>query len=108
VSATYVVSFVVLAFVRSAITGVPWQAVLAPITGPMYQLFIFFMVTDPKVSVRSKRGQALVVVAVAVVEALLRLQEVIYAPFYALFLVGPAALAIERIMEERRKVKSYF
>jgi Na+-translocating ferredoxin:NAD+ oxidoreductase RnfD subunit len=107
VSATYVASFVVLAFVRSAITGVPWQAVLAPITGPMYQLFIFFMVTDPKVSVRSKRGQALVVVAVAIVEALLRLREVIYAPFYALFLVGPAALAIERIMEERRKVKSY-
>jgi Na+-translocating ferredoxin:NAD+ oxidoreductase RnfD subunit len=102
VSATYVVSFVVLAFVRSAITGVPWQAVLAPITGPMYQLFIFFMVTDPKVSVRSKRGQALVVVAVAVVEALLRLQEVIYAPFYALFLVGPAALAIEAMVAKRR------
>jgi Na+-translocating ferredoxin:NAD+ oxidoreductase RnfD subunit len=102
VSATYVVSFVVLAFVRSAITGVPWQAVLAPITGPMYQLFIFFMVTDPKVSVRSKRGQALVVVAVAVVEALLRLQEVIYAPFYALFLVGPAALAIEAMVARRR------
>jgi hypothetical protein len=47
------------------------------------------------------------VVAVAIVEALLRLREVIYAPFYALFLVGPAALAIERLMEERRKVKSY-
>jgi Na+-transporting NADH:ubiquinone oxidoreductase subunit NqrB len=103
VSATYVVSFVVLAFVRSAITGVPWQAVLAPITGPMYQLFIFFMVTDPKVSVRSKRGQALVVVAVAIVEALLRLQEVIYAPFYALFLVGPAALAIEAMVAKRRR-----
>jgi Na+-translocating ferredoxin:NAD+ oxidoreductase RnfD subunit len=106
VSATYVVSFVVLAFVRSAITGVPWQAVLAPITGPMYQLFIFFMVTDPKVSVRSKRGQALVVVAVAIVEALLRLQEVIYAPFYALFLVGPAALAIEAIAWKGRAKKS--
>jgi Na+-translocating ferredoxin:NAD+ oxidoreductase RnfD subunit len=102
VSATYVASFVVLAFVRSAITGVPWQAVLAPITGPMYQLFIFFMVTDPKVSVRSKRGQALVVVAVAIVEALLRLREVIYAPFYALFLVGPAALAIEAMVAKRR------
>jgi hypothetical protein len=68
----------------------------------MYQLFIFFMVTDPKVSVRSKRGQALVVVAVAIVEALLRLREVIYAPFYALFLVGPAALAIEAMVAKRR------
>jgi len=95
VSASYVASFVVFALVRSAITGNPWQATLAPITGPMYQLFIFFMVTDPKVSVRPKWGQVVVVIAVAFVEMLLRLNEVIYAPFYALFLVGPAALLIE-------------
>jgi hypothetical protein len=38
------------------------------------------------------------VVAVAFVEMLLRLAEVIYAPFYALFLVGPAALLIEHWM----------
>ena len=37
----------------------------------------------------------MVVVAVAFVEMLLRLNEVIYAPFYALFLVGPSALLIE-------------
>jgi hypothetical protein len=95
VSAAYVVSFVLFALVRSAITGNPWQATLAPITGPMYQLFIFFMVTDPKVAVRPKWGQVVVVIVVAFVEMLLRLNEVIYAPFYALFLVGPAALLIE-------------
>jgi Na+-translocating ferredoxin:NAD+ oxidoreductase RnfD subunit len=54
----------------------------------MYQLFIFFMVTDPKVSVRPKWGQVVVVIAVAFVEMLLRLNEVIYAPFYALFWSG--------------------
>ena len=53
------------------------------------------MVTDPKVSVRPRWGQIVVVVAVAFVEMLLRLNEVIYAPFYALFLVGPSALLIE-------------
>jgi hypothetical protein len=95
VSAAYVVSFFVFAFVRSAITGNPWQAAIAPITGPMYQLFIFFMVTDPKTAVRTQRGQVIVVVLVAFVEMLFRLAEVIYAPFYALFLVGPAALLIE-------------
>ena len=30
----------------------PWLANVAPITGPMYQLFIFFMITDPKTTVR--------------------------------------------------------
>ncbi|MEO8480652.1 MAG: hypothetical protein ABI634_00490 [Acidobacteriota bacterium] len=95
VSAAYVASFLVFGLVRAGITGVPWQATLAPITGPMYQLFIFFMVTDPKVSVRPRWAQVLVVVVVAFVEMLLRLQEVIYAPFYALFLVGPVALLVE-------------
>jgi hypothetical protein len=98
VSAAYVAAFVVFGLIRAGLTGAPWEAALAPITGPMYQLFIFFMVTDPKVSVRPKWAQVLVVVVVALVEMLLRLQEVIYAPFYALFLVGPAALVLEGLL----------
>jgi len=98
ISATYVLSFLLFSFVRSAITGTPWLANVAPITGPMYQLFVFFMVTDPKTTVRSVRGQCLVVFLVAFVEMLLRLNEVVYAPFYALFIVGPAALLVEERM----------
>jgi enediyne biosynthesis protein E5 len=95
ISVTYVASFLVLSLIRSIVTGTPWLATIAPITGPMYQLFIFFMVTDPKTTVRSTSGQCLVVFAVALVEAILRLAQVVYAPFYALFLVGPAALLLE-------------
>ena len=95
ISAAYVASFVAFSFARSALTGTPWLANVAPITGPMYQLFIFFMVTDPRTTVGPKRGQVAVVIAVAFVEMLLRLAEVVYAPFYALFIVGPAALLAE-------------
>jgi Na+-transporting NADH:ubiquinone oxidoreductase subunit NqrB len=101
ISATYVASFLVFSFVRAAITGNPWLANVAPITGPMYQLFIFFMVTDPKTTVRPKWAQCVVVVLVAFVEMLLRLAEVVYAPFYALFLVGPAAMLTEIWWESR-------
>ena len=101
ISATYVASFLLFSFVRTMVTGTPWVANVAPITGPMYQLFIFFMVTDPKTTVRSKRGQCLVVFLVALVETLLRLAEVIYAPFYALFLVGPAAMLYEDLIHPR-------
>ena len=59
----------------------------------MYQLFIFFMVTDPKTTVRPMWAQCLVVFIVAFVEMMLRLNEVVYAPFYALFLVGPVGAA---------------
>jgi Na+-translocating ferredoxin:NAD+ oxidoreductase RnfD subunit len=68
---------------------------ISPITGPEYQLFIFFMITDPKTTVRSKTGQCLVAFSVAAVEMVLRLHSSIYAPLYALFLVGPPALLIE-------------
>jgi Na+-transporting NADH:ubiquinone oxidoreductase subunit NqrB len=102
ISATYVATFLALSVVRSSITGTPWLATVAPITGPMYQLFIFFMVTDPKTTVRDKRWQCVVVIGVAVVEMLLRLNNVIYAPFYALFLVGPAALIVEGLVARRR------
>ena len=44
------------------VTGHPFLSEVAPITGPMYQLFIFFMITDPKTTVAPKWAQALVVV----------------------------------------------
>jgi len=102
VSASYVLSFLAFALVRSWITGDPWRSEVSPITGPMYQLFIFFMITDPKTTVRSKTGQILTVVAVAAVEMVLRLHQAVYAPFYALFLVGPTAMLLEMWMESRR------
>ena len=102
ITAIYVVSFLVFALLRSWMTGSPWQSEVAPITGPMYQLFIFFMITDPKTTVRSKRGQCIVVFLVAVVEMILRLRQVVYAPFYALFMVGPAAMLIEIWMDSRQ------
>lgn len=95
VTVAYVVSFVFFAFLRSLIIHGSFLAEVAPLTGPMYQLFALFMVTDPKTTVSSRRGAVLVAFLVALVEALLRLNEVIYAPFYALFLVGPAALLVE-------------
>lgn len=101
ISATYVAAFVLFSFVRSAVTGAPWLASVAPITGPMYQLFIFFMVTDPKTTVRPRWGQCAVVCLVAFAEMLLRLAEVVYAPFYALFLVGPSALLVETWLDQR-------
>lgn len=103
ISATYVVSFFILAFLRAWIIHEPWQSEISPITGPEYQLFIFFMITDPKTTVRSKLGQCIVAVCVAIVEMFLRLDQNIYAPLYALFMVGPVALLIEMWLDGRRK-----
>ena len=102
ISVTYVLSFLAFAFLRSWITGDPWRSEISPITGPMYQLFVFFMITDPKTTVKSIKWQCIVVFIVAFVEMLLRLNHVVYAPLYALFLVGPTAMLIEIWLESRR------
>jgi len=102
-SATYVVSFLLFSVIRSSVTGIPWLATVAPITGPMYQLFIFFMVTDPKTTVGPKWAQCVVVCIVAFVEMIMRLNEVVYAPFYALCLVGPSALLVEAGLKHLRR-----
>jgi Na+-translocating ferredoxin:NAD+ oxidoreductase RnfD subunit len=103
ISATYVVSFLLFAVLRSWITGDPLASEIAPITGPMYQLFVFFMVTDPKTTVKSWKGQCLVAFLVAFAEFLLRLDQVVYAAIFALFFVGPAANLIEIWWHSRKQ-----
>ena len=105
ITATYVVSFVALSFVRTAFTGHSFLAEVAPITGPMYQLFIFFMITDPKTTVKPRWAQCVVAFMIAVVEMILRLAENIHAPYYALAIVGPVANAIEIGIAGRGKPK---
>lgn len=102
ISATYVISFLVLALVRAWIIHEPWRSEISPITGPEYQLFVFFMITDPKTTVRSKTGQCIVAFLVALVEMFFRLDQSIYAPLYALFWVGPLAMLVEMWLDARR------
>ena len=65
------------------------------------------MVTDPKTTVGPRWAQVAVVVVVALVEMLFRLAEIIYAPMYALFLVGPCALLLERWLLVRAYNRPY-
>jgi Na+-translocating ferredoxin:NAD+ oxidoreductase RnfD subunit len=95
ITLTYVLSFIAFAFLRSLITGDNFFTELAPLTGPMYQLFIFFMITDPPTNVRGVKGQVLVAFLIALLEFVFRLNLFIYAPFYALFIIGPIAKVIE-------------
>jgi hypothetical protein len=91
----FVAAFVPLALFRAAVTGQPWLAEVAPVTWPMFQLYIFFMITDPKTTTKSRGSQCLVVVLVALVETILRLLEDVHALYHALFIVGPISLAVE-------------
>lgn len=105
VSATYAAAFLAFAGLRSLLTGSSYLVEAMPITGPMYQLFVFFMVTDPATTVSTRRGRIVVAVSVAAMETLLRLGNdwglAIAQPFapapaiFALAMVGPVAKLID-------------
>jgi hypothetical protein len=103
ITLTYVASFLLFSLVRSMVTGHPWPAEVAPITGPMYQLYIFFMITDPKTTVRARWAQCLVAFLVAATEAVFRLQQWVHSPYYDLFLVGPIANLVEIAADRSRR-----
>jgi enediyne biosynthesis protein E5 len=105
ISGTYALSFCVLGALRSLITGRDLLTEIAPITGPMYMLLMFFMLTDPRTVVSTVRGRMIVVVIIALVESLIRLLpetnfhglDVLLTgpPIFALGIVGPIALWLE-------------
>jgi len=94
VTASYLVAFFALAALRTALLGQPLLPELAPLTGPMYQLFIFFMITDPRTTVASKHGRIGVAVLVAIAEALIRIAADSHLPLPTAFLAAPPILAL--------------
>lgn len=112
ITLTYVGSFLALNALRAYLLGQAILPEIAPLTGPMYQLFIFFMITDPRTVVRDRRGQMLVAVLIALAETLIRFASdqawalptaFNAAPaFLALFIVGPIA----KWMDLRRRALS--
>ena len=94
ITLTYVASFLLLNSVRALALGQPVLPEIAPITGPMYQLFVFFMITDPRTVVRGRRRQIVVAVLIAVMEMLIRFASDKGWPLATAFNVAPAFLAL--------------
>jgi enediyne biosynthesis protein E5 len=97
ITLTYVASFLLLNSVRAAALGQPVLAEIAPITGPMYQLFVFFMITDPRTVVRGRRRQIVVAVLIAIMETLIRFASDKGWPLPTAFNAAPAFLALATV-----------
>ena len=94
ITLTYLVSFLALNSLRAVLLHQPVLPEIAPITGPMYQLFVFFMITDPRTIVREKRWQMVVAVIIALLETAIRFASDQGWPLPTAFNVGPAFLAL--------------
>jgi len=104
ITGTYVSCFALLAVLRSAIKGSSVAFELAPLTGPMYILLMFFMLTDPRTVVSTRAGRITVVALVALLECVLRLlpsgeltKPLQAAPaILSLAIIGPIAFWLDR------------
>ena len=94
ITLTYVASFLLLNSARAMVLGQPVLPEIAPITGPMYQLFVFFMITDPRTIVRGRQGQIVVAVLIALMETLIRFASDRGWPLPTAFNAAPAFLAL--------------
>jgi Na+-transporting NADH:ubiquinone oxidoreductase subunit NqrB len=112
ITLTYVAAFLVLNALRATVVGQPLLPEIAPITGPMYQLFVFFMITDPRTIVRDRKWQVIVTVIIAAGEAAIRFASDQTTPLPVAFNVGPAFLAlaiigpIAKVIDLRRAPKA--
>jgi hypothetical protein len=119
ISLAFVLAFIPLGFLRASFTGQPWQTELAMVPSPMFQLYTFFMITDPKTITKRWWSQMLVVVLVACLETVLRLVfkdvnswymtrfgvelSTALPLFVALFTLGPASNLIEIALTRAKK-----
>jgi Na+-translocating ferredoxin:NAD+ oxidoreductase RnfD subunit len=60
----------------------------------MYQLFVFFMITDPRTVVKGRRRQIVVAILIAIMEMLIRFASDQGWPLPTAFNAAPAFLAL--------------
>jgi enediyne biosynthesis protein E5 len=111
---TYLVAYCAIAYLRVGFDRQAFDIEISPLTGAMYTLFVFFMVTDPRTMIAGRMPQIVVCALVALVDNAIRYagtNDVAWIapllpapPIFALFIVGPIALAISILLgrEERR------
>lgn len=87
VALSYYCFFVLGASLRGLYAGIPLINPMVPLFGPGMQLFIFFMITDPKTSPSSLKGKIVYGASIAFLDNYLRFIEVRHAPIFTLFII---------------------
>lgn len=83
----FVSGFAFFALLRHTLFGEPMYYAFGPLVGASFQLFAFFMITDPKTTPQARWARITAALLIALVDAVLRVQGVTNSPFYAAFVV---------------------
>jgi len=83
----FIISFSVLAYVRHIGFGEPILFAFGPLLGASFQLFCFFMITDPKTTPPTRMARVIFASLIALTDAMMRIHEITNSTFYAAFVV---------------------
>jgi hypothetical protein len=83
----WITFFILQAVIRSWIFDTPLVAALGPITGVVFLLFTFYMITDPGTTPFKPKYQVLFGASVAIVYGVLMASNIVFGLFFSLFIV---------------------
>ncbi len=83
----FVCGYVVFAYVRHLFFDEPVLFAYGPMMGATFQLFVFFMLTDPKTTPAKSSVRIVLALCIAAADAWLRIHAVTNSLFYAAFIV---------------------
>ena len=98
----WMVGYLGMGLVRMAVGQGGLVYVLGPMTGAEFTLFAFSMIPDPKTSPRAARPQFAWGLAIAALDGVLRLGEVRFSMFYALFVLCALRPLLDQLAERSR------
>ncbi|MFE6796893.1 RnfABCDGE type electron transport complex subunit D [Paenibacillus chitinolyticus] len=83
----FIGGFTFFAAIRVGFFGEPALYAFGPMMGASFQLFSFFMITDPKTTPPTRKARILFAFLIAFTDAWLRVNQITNSQFYASFLV---------------------
>lgn len=98
----FLVGWLMQAGIRSACMDMPFFALVGPISGFPFLLFIFYMITDPMTSPEGRREQWIFGLAIAAFYGLLTAMHIRFGMFFAVFAVCSIRGARLWLRETRR------
>jgi len=103
---SFMAGFALLAFARVELLGEPFFFAFGPMLGASFQLFVFFMITDPVTTPPTRTARILFALSIALLDAGFRAAEITNSTFYSAFLVA-LCIGIPYRLIRKRKMASY-
>ncbi|PWW03243.1 NQR2/RnfD/RnfE family subunit of NADH-ubiquinone oxidoreductase [Paenibacillus cellulosilyticus] len=101
----FILGFAWFALIRCYVFDEPLLYAFGPMLGASFQLFSFFMITDPQTTPPTRMARVVFAFCIAGLDAWLRIQEITNSTFYSAFLVALLIGLPYRVYKGRNRIR---